>query len=77
MNTTAGLLDSTQKDFGSSVSVSQDNNTVAITAPKDLNGSVYVYKGPSDNTELGLLQQIDEQAFPYDSNGGFGTSVFI
>ena len=31
----------------------------------------------SDNTELGLLQQIDEQAFLYDSNGGFGTSVSI
>ena len=77
LNTTAGLLDSTQKDFGSSVSVSQDNNTVAITAPKDLNGSVYVFTRPSDNTELGLLQQIDEQAFLYDSNGGFGTSVSI
>ena len=77
INTTAGLLDSTQKDFGSSVSVTENNNTVAITAPKDLNGSVYIFTRPSDNTEVGLLQQIDEQAFLYDSNGGFGTSAAL
>ena len=29
-----------------------------------------IYEVQRDNTELGLLQQIDEQAFLYDSNGG-------
>jgi hypothetical protein len=75
INTAAGLLDSTEKDFGSAFSVSKNNNRIAITAPKDLNGSVYVYQRPSDNTEFGFLQQIDEQLFLFDSNGGFGQSV--
>ena len=77
VNTAAGLLDSTEKDFGTAFSVTSDNNRIAITAPKDLNGSVYVYQRPSDNTEYGFLQQIDEQAFLFDSNGGFGQSVAI
>lgn len=75
VNTTAGLLDSTEKDFGSAFSVSKNNNRIAITAPKDLNGSVYIYQRPSANTEFGFLQQIDEQLFLFDSNGGFGQSV--
>ena len=75
INTAAGLLDSTEKDFGSAFSVTKNNNRIAITAPKDLNGSVYVYQRPSDNTEFGFLQQIDEQLFLFDSNGGFGQSV--
>ena len=74
-NTLAGLLDSTQKDFGQDFAVSDNNNLIAISAPKDLNGSVYVFSRPSDNTDFGYLQQIDEQAFLYDQNGGFGTSV--
>lgn len=77
VNSTAGLLDSTEKDFGSSISVTTDNNFMSVTAPKDLNGSVYVYTRPSDNAEFGLLQQIDEQPDYYDSNGGFGTSSAI
>ena len=75
VNTNAGLLDSTEKDFGNAFSVSKDNNRIAISAPKDLNGSVYVYQRPSDNTDFGFLQQIDEQLFLFDSNGGFGQSV--
>ena len=75
INTSAGLLDSTEKDFGSAFSVSSNNNRIAITAPKDLNGSVYVFQRPSDNTDFGFLQQIDEQLFLFDSNGGFGQSV--
>lgn len=74
-NTLAGLLDSTQKDFGQDFDISDNNNTIAISAPKDLNGSVYIFARPSDNTDFGYLQQIDEQAFLYDQNGGFGTSV--
>ena len=76
-NTLAGLLDSTQKDFGADFAISDNNNTIAISAPKDLNGSVYIFARPSDNTDFGYLQQIDEQAFLYDQNGGFGTSVAI
>ena len=76
-NTTAGLLDSTEKDFGSSISVTNDNNIIAITAPKDLNGTVYIYNRPSDNVEPKLLQQIDEDAFYFDQNGGFGTSAAL
>ena len=74
-NTSAGLLDSTEKDFGTAFSVNNNNTRIAITAPKDLNGSVYVYQRPSDNTDYGFLQQIDEQLFLFDSNGGFGQSV--
>ena len=77
LNTTAGLLDSTEKDFGNSISTTDNNNTLAITAPKDLNGSVYVFQRPSDNVEFGLLQQIDDQAFYYDQNGGFGTDAAL
>ena len=77
INTSAGLLDSTEKDFGSAFSVTSNNNRIAITAPKDLNGSVYIYQRPSDNTDYGFLQQIDEQAFLFDSNGGFGQSVAV
>ena len=69
VNTTAGLLDSTQKDFGSSISVNDQNNLMAVTAPKDLNGSVYIYNRPSEATEYSLLQQIDEDAFYFDQNG--------
>ena len=76
-NTTAGLLDSTQKDFGASVSVTDNNNLIAITAPKDLNGTVYIYNRPSDNVEPKLLQQIDEDSFFFDQNGGFGTSTAL
>ncbi len=74
-NTLAGLFDSTQKDFGSNISVSNDNNLIAISAPKDLNGSVYIYQRPSDNTDFGYLQQIDEQTLISDQQGGFGSSV--
>ncbi len=77
VNTTAGLLDSTQKDFGSSISVNDQNNLMAVTAPKDLNGSVYIYNRPSEATEYSLLQQIDEDAFYFDQNGGFGTSAAL
>ena len=76
-NTLAGLLDSTQKDFGQNFDISDNNNYIAVSAPKDLNGSVYVFKRPSDNTEFSYLQQIDEQAFLFEQNGGFGTSVAI
>ena len=76
-NTTAGLLDSTEKDFGASISVADNNNLMAITAPKDLNGTVYIYNRPSDNVEPKLLQQIDEDSFYFDQNGGFGTSAAI
>ena len=76
-NVTAGLLDSTDKDFGSDISVSTNNNTIAISAPKDLNGSVYVFARPSDNTDFGLRQQIDEFTGLFDSGGGFGASVSI
>ena len=77
VNTTAGLLDSTQKDFGSSISVNDQNNLMSITAPKDLNGSVYIYNRPSEATDYNLLQQIDEDAFYFDQNGGFGTSAAL
>ena len=77
VNQTAGIIDSTDKDFGSSVSTTEDNNFMTITAPKDLNGTVYVFTRPSDNAEFGQLQQIDEQIGLYDSNGGFGTSAVI
>ena len=77
LNTTAGLLDSTDKDFGSSISTTDNNNTLAVTAPKDLNGSVYIFTRPSDNVDFGLLQQIDDQAFYYDQNGGFGTDAAV
>ena len=77
-NTTAGLLDSTDKDFGSSITTSANNNTLAVTAPKNLNGSVFVYTRPSDNAEFGLLQDIYEQGDAlYDINGGFGTSAAL
>ena len=76
-NTSAGLLDSTEKDFGTAFSVTSNNNRIAITAPKDLNGSVYIYQRPSDNTEFGFLQQIDEQTNLFNSNGGFGQSVAV
>ena len=77
LNTTAGLLDSTEKDFGSDISVTENNNTIAISAPKDLNGSVYVFVRPSDNTEFGFSQQLDEFTGYFDANGGFGSSVTI
>ena len=77
VNKTAGILDSTDKDFGSNISVTDDNNFMSITAPKDLNGTVYVFTRPSDNAEFGQLQQIDEFMGIYDSNGGFGTSAVI
>ena len=77
VNTAAGLLDSTEKDFGTAFSVTSNNNRIAITAPKDLNGSVYIFQRPSDNNEFGFLQQIDEQLFLFDSNGGFGQSVAV
>ena len=77
INTSAGILDSTEKDFGTAFSVTSNNNRIAITAPKDLNGSVYIFQRPSDNNEFGFLQQIDEQAFLFDSNGGFGQSVAV
>ena len=77
VNTAAGVLDSTEKDFGTAFSVTSNNNRIAITAPKDLNGSVYIYQRPSDNTDFGFLQQIDEQSFLFDSNGGFGQSVAV
>ena len=50
---------------------------MAITAPKDLNGSVYIYNRPSEATDYNLLQQIDEDAFYFDQNGGFGTSASL
>ena len=77
LNTTAGLLDSTEKDFGSNISVTDNNNLIAISAPKDLNGSVYTFYRPSDNTDFGLLQQIDDVFGFFDINGGFGTSVAL
>ena len=77
INKSAGIIDSTEKDFGASVSVSDNNNLIAITAPKDLNGSVYVFNRPSDNVEPNLLQQIDEATNLFDTNGGFGTSASL
>ena len=77
VNKTAGIFDSTEKDFGASLSVSDNNNLMTITAPKDLNGTVYVLTRPSDNTEFAQLQQIDETVNLYDSNGAFGTSAVI
>tara|TARA_Y200000002_G_scaffold136879_1_gene112844 strand:+ start:13385 stop:28348 length:14964 start_codon:yes stop_codon:yes gene_type:complete len=76
-NIGAGILDSTDKDFGSSVSVTSDNNLIAITAPKNLNGSVYIYGRPSDNAEFNQIQEIFEETVLYDSNGAFGTSTAI
>ena len=35
INKSAGIIDSTEKDFGASVSVADNNNLIAITAPKD------------------------------------------
>ena len=72
-NTTAGLLDST-KDFGSAY-LAQKTTTQWLLLFKDLNGSVYILSDPVTILKR-LLQQIDEQAFLYDSNGGFGTSAF-
>ena len=77
INKSAGIIDSTEKDFGSSVSVADNNNLIAITAPKDLNGSVYIFNRPSDNVEPSLLQQIDEAVNLFDTNGGFGTSASL
>ena len=78
INTSLGLnFDSSEKDFGSAVSVTKNNNRIAITSPKDLNGSVYIFQRPSDNTDFGFLQQIDEQTLLFDSNGGFGQSVAL
>ena len=76
-NPLAGILDSTEKDFGSKFTVSQDNNVIAVSAPKDLNGSVYVYNRPSDNTDFGYTQTITEFTQLYDSGGGFGSSVAL
>ena len=77
LNTTAGLLDSTEKDFGSDVAVNDSNTTIVVSAPKDLNGSVYVFTRPSSNTEYGYNQQIDSFIGLFDINGGFGSSVAI
>ena len=78
IDTTPGInYDSTIKDFGNAVSVTKNNNRIAITAPKDLNGSVYIYQRPSDNTDFGFLQQIDEQTLLFNSGGGFGQSVAL
>ena len=74
-NTTAGLLDSTEKDFGSSISVTNDNNVIAITLPKDLNGTVYIYNRPSDNVESSCYNKLTRMLFTLIQNGGFGTSA--
>lgn len=77
VNKLAGLLDSTQKDFGNALSVSADNTVLAVSAPKDLNGSVYMYNRPSDDTDFAYIQTINEFSNLFDSNGGFGTSVAL
>lgn len=76
-NKGAGVVDSTQKDFGETLSITYDNNTLIATAPKDLNGSVYVFKRPSEGTEFSLIQQVDEYPGLYDTNGGFGKSASV
>ena len=76
-NPLAGILDSTEKDFGAHFDISEDNNVIAVSAPKDLNGSIYVYNRPSDNTDFGYTQTITEFTQLYDSGGGFGSSVAV
>jgi len=71
---TAPEIDS--RDFGSAVSVSDNNTTLAVGTPDKDNGKVYVYNRGSEASEFKLKQTLEPLSAHHD-DGAFGTSVEI
>lgn len=64
-----------QASYGSSIAVNDQNTLLAVGAPDDGDGKVYVYSRPTTSVPFGLTNVLAASVYIADPDQKFGTSV--